>query len=101
MVKRVSSNEIRARFDEIADAVRETGEPVIVENDGEPTLALVSVQEFDEMERLRRDRAAAEFTRRAREAARDRRGPEPTEDEIVAALKRTREELYRERYGGT
>jgi len=39
------------------------------------------------------------FTRRAAAAAREAGGPEPTEDEIVEAVKTTRETVYRERYG--
>jgi len=40
-----------------------------------------------------------EFRRRCAAAAREARGPEPTEEEIVAAVKATRETIYRERYG--
>lgn len=99
MTKRVSAREARARFAEITDRVRYTGEPVIVEKQGQPFVALVSLEEFDALERLRREKAAAEFTRLAAEAAREAGGPEPSEEEIVAAVKRTREDLYRERHG--
>jgi len=39
-----------------------------------------------------------EFARRVA-AAREAGSPEPTEEEIVEAVKATREEIYRERYG--
>ena len=99
MVKRVSSKEVRARFDEIADSVRATGEPVIVENEGEATVALVSVREFEAMEQARRERASLELARLGRQVAQERQGPGPTEEEVVEALKQTREDLYRERFG--
>ena len=35
----------------------------------------------------------------AAQAARKVQGPEPSEEEIVEAVRRTREDLYRERYG--
>jgi hypothetical protein len=38
------------------------------------------------------------FSRLAARAAKEAGGPEPTEEEIVQALKSTRETLYRERY---
>ena len=99
MVKRVSSKEVRARFDEIADAIRDTGEPVIVEKEGQPAVALVSLQDFDTLDRARREGAASDFTRLAREAARRRSGPGPTEDEVLEAIKHSRGLWYREHYG--
>jgi prevent-host-death family protein len=99
MTKRVSAREARSHFAEITDRVRYTGEPVIVEKQGQPFVAVVSLDDFDALERLHRQEAASEFTRLATEAVRQAEGPEPSEEEIVAAVKRTRESLYRERYG--
>jgi prevent-host-death family protein len=97
MARHVSAREARARFAELTDRVRYTGEPVIVEKQGRPFVALVSLEDLDAVERLRRDRRAAEFSRLTAQAARDVGGPEPSEEEIVAAAKGTREALYRER----
>jgi prevent-host-death family protein len=99
MAKRVSAREARAHFAEITDRVRYTGEPVIVEKQGKPSVALVSLSDFDILERLRRQKAAGDFARLAGQAAREAGGPEPSEEEIVESVKRAREELYRERYG--
>ncbi len=99
MAKRVSAREARSHFAEITDRVRYTGEPVIVEKQGQPFVAMVSLSDFDIVERLRREKAAGEFVRLAGQAAREAAGPEPSEEEIVESVKRTREELYRERYG--
>lgn len=98
MTKRVSAREARSRFAELTDRVRYTGEPVIVEKQGQPFVALISLEDFDALERLRAAERQAEFSRAAR-AAREAVGPEPTEDEIVQAVKATREIAYRERYG--
>jgi len=95
----VSAREARARFAELTDRVRYTGEPVIVEKQGRPFVALVSLDDLAEVERARRGRAAAEFSRLAARAAREVDGPEPSEEAIVEAVRRTREALYRERYG--
>jgi hypothetical protein len=43
-------------------------------------------------------RRQEEFSRLAAHAAREAGGPEPTEEEIVQALKINREVIYRERY---
>lgn len=101
MARRVSAREARAHFAELTDRVRYTGESIIVEKQGQPFVAVVSLEDFAVLERLRRDERAAEFSRLAAQAARDDGGAEPTEEEIVAAVKRTREELYRERYCAT
>ncbi len=88
------------RFAEITDQVRYTGEPVVVQKQGRPFVALVSLDDLETLDRLRRDAAAAEFTRLAADAARATGGGEPRDEDIVAAVKQTREALYRERYGG-
>lgn len=72
---------------------------MIVEKQGQPFVAVVSLEDFALLERLRRDERAAQFSRLTAEAAGETAGPEPTEEEVVAAVKRTREKLYRERYG--
>lgn len=99
MARRVSAREARARFAELTDRVRYTGESVIVEKQGQPFVAVVSLEDFALLDGLRRNERAVEFSRLAAQAAREVPSTEPTEEEIVAAVKRTREELYRERYG--
>lgn len=98
MTRRVSAREARVRFAEITDRVRYTGEPVIVEKQGQPFVALVSLDDLDILERLRREKAAAAFTQLAGQAAREVGEAGPSDEEIVAAVKRTRDALYQERY---
>ncbi len=99
MARRVSAREARSRFAELTNRVHYTGEPVIVEKQGQPFVALVSLEDLDVLEQQWREKTAAEFTRRAAQAAQEVGGPQPKEEEIVEAVKRTREALYRERYG--
>lgn len=99
MTRRVSAREARSRFAELTDRVRYTGEPVIVEKQGQPFVALISVEDLDALERLRAHERQEDFSQRAARAAREAGGPEPSEQEIVQAVKATREAAYRERYG--
>jgi hypothetical protein len=80
--------------------VRYTGEPVIVEKQGQPFVAVIRVDDLDALQRLRARERQDEFTTlAARAASHERSGPEPTEEEIVEAVKETREAIYRDRYG--
>lgn len=100
MAKRVSAREARSRFAELTNGVRYTGEPVIVEKQGHPFVAVVSLSDLESVERLRRERTGRRFTELARRAG-VKDPASPSEEEIVAAVKRTREAIYRERYGGS
>lgn len=99
MTKSVSAREARARFAEITDQVRYTGEPVIVEKQGKPFVAVVTLDDVAELERLRGLERQHEFTRLALLAAREAGEADVSEEEIVRAVKETRKQLYRERYG--
>ena len=99
MSTRVSAREARARFAELTNQVRYTGEPVIVEKQGRPFVAVVRVDDLDALQRLRARERQAEFTKLSARAAGEAPGPEPTEEEIVQAVKETREAIYRDRYG--
>ena len=74
---------------------------MIVEKQGQPFVALISLKDMEALERLKGGDWWSEFSKLAAQASRNVKGPEPTEEEIVAAVKATREGLYRERYGAT
>ncbi len=93
MTKRVSAREMRAHFADITDRVRYTGEPFILEKQGQAFAALVSLEDFEKLERVRAEEKAAAFSQRAAHAAREAGGPEPTEQGIVEDVKSTREAL--------
>jgi PHD/YefM family antitoxin component YafN of YafNO toxin-antitoxin module len=100
MTMPVSDSEVRERFAEISDRMQATGEPVIVEQEGEAKVAVVSMRDLHELERLREWLRLAEFTRAAAAAAResgDAQIAEPDMDEIVREVKEARRLLYRNR----
>ncbi len=99
MVKLISAREARTHFAELTDRVRYTGEPVVVEKQGQPFVALVSLEDLEALQHLRGQERQAEFSRLAASTAREAGEPAPREEEIVEAVKSTREALYRERYG--
>ena len=90
MPRRVSAREARTRFAELTDRVHHTGEPVIVEKQGRPFVALISLEDLDALERLRGQQRQAQFSRLSARAAEEAGGPEPSEEEIVQAVKDTR-----------
>jgi prevent-host-death family protein len=93
MAKRISARDARAHFAELTDEVRYTGEPVIVEKQGRPFVAVVSLEDLAKLGHIR--------PLDADEAQRDYyTSPEPEDEQIVREVKRTRRELYREWYGG-
>jgi prevent-host-death family protein len=100
VAEHISARDARARFAEVTDRVKYTGEPVIVEKQGRPFVALIRSEDLELVERLLTGERQADFSRLAAEAAAGRSGPSPTDEEIGAALRATREALYRERYGG-
>ena len=79
--------------------MRYTGEPVILEKQGRAFAAVVSLEDFAEIEHLKANPKAEAFSQRAAQAAREAVGPEPTEEEIVEEVRRTREAAYSQRYG--
>ncbi|MGH9381774.1 MAG: type II toxin-antitoxin system Phd/YefM family antitoxin [Thermoanaerobaculia bacterium] len=98
--ERVSAREARSRFAELSDRVKYTGEPVVVEKRGRPFVALIRFEDLELVEGLLAAERQAGFSRLAARAAAERRGAEPSEDEITDAVRATREEIYRRRYGG-
>lgn len=102
MTMSISDREARERCAEISDRVQATGESVIVEQEGEAKVAVVSIQGLHELERLREWLRLTEFTRAAAAAAResgDGQIAEPDMDEIVREVKEARRLLYRKRCG--
>ena len=79
--------------------MRYTGEPVIVEKQGHPFVALVSLADLEEVESLRAQARREEFTRMAACAADEAGDREPSEEDITNSVRASRQVFYRERYG--
>jgi prevent-host-death family protein len=90
MVRRVSVREARVRFAELTDRVLYTGEPVIVEKQGQAFVALISLEDLNALQRLQGQQRQAKFSGLAGRAAQEAGGLEPSEEEIVQAVKATR-----------
>src|SRR5215207_8841110 len=104
MARHTTVNQAQHDLAELIERVRCTGEPVIIGDEAGPLAALVNAADLQALERLReQERHVREFARLAARASGDTAGLEPTEEEeeIVRAVKATRETFYRERYGGT
>ena len=103
MARHMTVEQAQRDLAELVERVRCTGNPVIIGDEASPLAALVSAADLQALERLReQERRVAEFARLAARASSDTAGLEPTEEEeeIVRAVKSTREAIYRERYGG-
>jgi hypothetical protein len=61
---------------------------VIVDKPGKPCVAVVNLDDFALLDRLRRDERASEFSRLAARAAQEVAGPGPSEEEIVRGVAR-------------
>ncbi len=99
MSERISARDARARSAELIDRVKYTGEPIIVEKQGRPFVAVIRAEDLERVERLLAAERQAGFSRLAAEAADDEQSSSPSDEEIVEAVRLTREALYRERYG--
>jgi prevent-host-death family protein len=101
MARRISARDARAHFAELTDEVRYTGEPVIVEKQGRAFVAVISIDDLERLEHLRRETPRQSPSQGKDEATKEYYlRPEPEDEEIVREVKRTREELFRKLYGG-
>lgn len=76
-------------------------EHFIVEKDGLPVVAILSMSEYEELmkERQRREARLESFRRLARDMGQEYERQGLSEEEALAELERTREEIYQEHYG--
>lgn len=89
---------------QFGDLVRRTfsgKEHFIVEKDGLPVVAILSMTEYEELmkERERREERLHEFRQLARDMGQEYERRGLTEEDVLAELEKTREDVYRERYG--
>lgn len=101
MVQRMTVNEAQRRLPELVEGVRRTGEPVIIGEVDAPAAALVNASDLHALKRLRdQERHIGDFRRGSASAMQDDADLQPTEEEeeIVRAVKATREAIYREQY---
>ncbi|MCC6167942.1 MAG: type II toxin-antitoxin system Phd/YefM family antitoxin [Caldilineaceae bacterium] len=95
------STEVQRNFRDVVNRAGSGREHIIVERDGLPVIVMLSVAEYQSLMRernLRQERRRQlEATARRIGQAIERRGL--SEEEVLAQLDQTQEELYDERYG--
>ncbi len=91
MVKRMSSRDARANFSELLGAVYYTKEPVIVERKGKPFAVLISPEEWEQVERQRKQAWAVVDRVRERNADAD---PDEVLQDVTAVVEAVRQERY-------
>ncbi|MCC6170029.1 MAG: type II toxin-antitoxin system Phd/YefM family antitoxin [Caldilineaceae bacterium] len=95
------STEVQRNFREVVNRAGSGREHIIVERDGLPVIVMLSVAEYQSLMQERELRAARrkqlEATARRIGRALERRGL--SEEEVLAQLDQTQQDLYDERYG--
>ena len=76
-------------------------EHFIVEKDGLPVVAILSMSEYEELmkERERREARLEHFRQLARDMGQEYERRGLTEEEVLAELEQTRDDVYQEHYG--
>src|SRR5215470_2673776 len=97
----ISSTNAQRQFGEVIRRVHSGEEHVIVQQNGLSLVVMISMSEYDELMKERelreeREKRAVELSRKFGEEAK-RRGI--TEEELLANLEETKNEVYQEKYG--
>jgi prevent-host-death family protein len=90
----MKATEVRVHFGEVMRRVSKGGSPIIVERAGQPLVAIISLSDYDRLERLQAGssvRAALERARAARQRIQKERGGQPLPDP-TEVLRQVREE---------
>lgn len=91
LVRRMSAKDARANFSELLGSVYYTKEPVIVEKKGKPYAVMISLEQYERLQRAR-DRAWAIVDEiRARNAEKD---PEEVLRDVTEVVETVRQERY-------
>ena len=95
----ISASQAKAHLSHLMAQVAYRGERYVIERRGKPLAALVSLADFDALERLQGQQRQAQLSHLAARAAQEAGAVEPTEEEIVEAVRATRDALYDGRCG--
>ncbi len=97
----MSSTSAQRQFGDVMRRAHSGEEHIIVQQNGLPLVAIISIGEYNDLMKERelreaREKRAEELSRKFGEEA-NRRGI--TEEQLLANLKDTRKEVYQEKYG--
>jgi prevent-host-death family protein len=94
MARVVSATEARIRFGELMQQAVESDEAIIVERRGKPHVVLISVEEYERLQKGRRHDDWKELVQQARDQIEARLGGRtlPASEEILKQLREGRDE---------
>lgn len=97
MRKTVSATEARVHFGELMQTVVDTREPIIVERGGKPKVAIISIEQYNELEAFQGDTGATPHWRILQAQVREmirRKGNvplTPPPDEVIRQMREERD----------
>lgn len=97
---RVRSTDLQRKFRDVINRAGSGREHIIVERDGLPVIAMISMAEYDQLMRERELRIKR-FNDAARALNKEANEHGVTEEQILEGSDDIREELFREQYGDT
>lgn len=97
----IRSTDVQRKFGDVVKRAASGQEHIIVERDGLPVIAIISMAEYDAFIREREQRQARlkRFEASARAIGEEFERLGLSEDEVLESLEATRQQLHEERYG--
>ena len=92
----IKASEGHRAFGKLLRQVYRSDDRLIVERDGFPVAVLMSYQEY---EKMRRDQALEAFERFSRPLGREVEEQGLSEEQLLAQLKESRQEVFKQQYG--
>lgn len=96
MQKFIAATEVRNRLGELLNRVYRQEEQLVVEKLGIPVAAIISMQDYEQYQRLL---AAVRLTDLGRKAGAEAERQGLTEEKFQQGLRKTRKEIFQEIYG--
>lgn len=93
MERSIGATSLRQRLTDILQAVREQGETYIIETFGRPQAVIISLDEYRQFQRFRREREAFFEWLEATAARNAERNVGLTHEEVLAIIEQAREEV--------
>jgi prevent-host-death family protein len=96
MTRTISSNQAKQRWGAVISSVSEQGDEVIVESHGKPKVAVISYEEFERFNELRKKQQREELMERLRvlEAKQLARNNELTDEQVEVLADRAAHEAF-------
>lgn len=100
MPNKISTSDARSNFSDVVKRTYSGEEHFIVERNGLPVAAIISMREYELLqEHMEREQRTQRFAELARSIGEEFEQQGMSEEEIMAALEKAREEVHQETYG--